>query len=341
MDRATRLRYDTWKKKKILKYIIAIVGLLILVGILILGLRWFGSGDSLEDEDEYLTTAATVPTETQAEIDETTPEENPRTHLSVMQDELEMRLNEMVNQTPGIIGLSYYCLTTGRQISINANEIFFSASTIKLPTHMMIAEAVHAGTLSWDQILIVEENHWHSGSGVLKYRIEFGHELTLYEALRYSIVYSDNIAHRMLTSTLIPNFQHGSGLDNNYYELTAKVLNRYVNGVMPTGRMLITPNQLLEIFKVLDRDQYRIEGYGMILDHMTNSVWSDRFITSSTDGYVAHTPGWTYPYSHDSGIFFADYPYILIVMTQGLYFSAPDFLSEISELVFQLHNDLQ
>ena len=48
--------------------------------------------------------------------------------LHAMQDELEIELNELVAQTSGIIGISYYCLTTGRHIAIQADHHFFDAS---------------------------------------------------------------------------------------------------------------------------------------------------------------------------------------------------------------------
>ena len=340
MDETTKARYEAWKKKKILKLILMLVVSLILVGLLIFGLRQLNFGNENEGGNGDLPTEASETRETTAPPTATEPTLSDHLdidRLNAMQDELEQLLNEMLNQISGKIGLSYYCLTTGRHIGINDDDIFFSASTIKLPTHMMIAESVEDGVLSWNQLLTVEEEHWFGGSGVLQHRINVGHELTLYEVMRHSIIYSDNIAHRMLTRALIPDFQHGSfGLDNDQWRLTTEVFNRYLSGEAPTGRMLITPNQLTEIFKVLYRDRDEIEGYRMILEQMMNTSWEDRFSTSLVEGIMAHTLGWADPYHHDSGIFFTDRPYILVIMTSGVA-DAPNFLSNISDLIFQFH----
>jgi len=339
MDAKMNVRYETEKRQQFFKVSGIILMVLLVLGTLILGLRLLGHASEYENETHIeeevymeIQTTAISTVQTRAEEQDSTIQIDDITPV-----DLEARLNEWVNQTPGIVGLSYYCLTTGKQIGINANQTFFGASTIKLPTHMMIAELVQDGVLSWDQILTVEQSDWLGGSGVLQYRIHVGHELTLYEAMRYSIIYSDNLAHRMLTRTLIPDFQHWYyGLDNNHWHLTTEVFNRYLGGQIPTGRMALSPNQLTEIFKVLYRDRDQIEGYGMILEHMMNTAWTDRFATSLADGIVAHTPAWSYPYSHDSAIFFADRPYILIVMTSGTP-DAPNFLSEVSDLVLELH----
>jgi len=247
------------------------------------------------------------------------------TLIDEMQDELEIRLHEMVNQTSGIVGLSYYCLTTGRHIEINANGHFFAASTIKLPTHMIIAELVRDGRLSWDQQLTFTSKDFRGGSGILKYNTQPGNTFTVAELMIYSIAYSDNIAHWLLFHTF-----------SDREQLTSSIFNRYLPGEPVVGRLIMTPNQLTKIFKALYRDKDQIEGYGTILEHMMDTSWTNRFATELADGYVAHTPGWSDPYSHDSVIFFTEHPYILVIMTSGVP-SAPDFLSKVSDTVFQFH----
>ena len=355
MDTATKARYEKWKRKKISKYRVKACGILSIgVGLSIFfGLRSFN--DEREDVMKYeynfeentlhsdydieenmkkmkdVKNNLSIATDQKRESAEVEAEQN-----LVMLAELEAFLNEQIDQTFGRIGLSYLCLTTGRQIKINADDLFFSASTIKLPTHMMIAESVQEGLLSWDQLLTVEQSDWLGGSGILQYHVNIDQKLTLYEVMRHSIVYSDNLAHRMLTRTLIPGFQHEYvGLDNSDWHLTTAVFNRFF-GESPTGRMMISPNHLTEIFRVLYNNQDQIEGYRMILEQMMNTSWEDRFSTSLVEGLMAHTPGWTDPYHHDSGIFFTDRPYVLVIMTSGVA-DAPNFLSNISDLIFEFH----
>lgn len=255
--------------------------------------------------------------------------------LIVFYAELEIMLQELARSQNGLVGISYYCLTTGYQIAVNGDALFNSASTIKLPTHMLIAEAVHMGDLSWFQPLIYDQSDWLGGSGILQKRVYPGMQLTLYETMRYSIVYSDNIAHRMLTRALIPGFVHDKGgLDNEEMELTMTIFNRYLPETTPSGKMLLSPNQLTTIFRTLYHGRNQIAGYEIIFDYMMNTSWQDRFKTALTSGYVAHTPGWNYPYSHDSGIFFTSHPYVLVVMTEEV---ESEFITKIGDLVFNLH----
>jgi len=248
-------------------------------------------------------------------------------------EELRPILVDLLNQTPGRISLSLFCIYTEELIDINGDEMYFSASTIKLPTHMMVAEAVERGELAWDDMLTIGSNHWISGSGVLQFNKQIGSQLTLRDAMRYSIRYSDNVGHRMMTSSIIENFRHYEvGLDNHHWDLTRKVSERYLNSAPVMGRMFITANQLTEIFKVLYNDREVVSGYEKIIDYMINSSWDNRFKTELSTGIVAHTPGWTYPYSHDSGLFFTDLPYILVVLTHGVH-DAPQFLSRISDKI--------
>ena len=260
--------------------------------------------------------------------------------LHQMQDELEVLLQEVVDEVVGPVGISYYCLTTGRHIAINGDFRFNSASTRKLPTHMIIAESIRDGRMSWDQHLTFVPEHFAEGSGNLQYTIQHGDTFTVEELIEYSIVYSDNIAHKILLNTI--SFSERE-------RFVYSIFGQDLPGEPIVGGWFITPNQLTEIIRVLYRDKDEIEEYKIILEYMMNTSWSDRFATELADGYVAHTPGWSFGYSHDSGIFFTDYPYILVIMTldvptamtwdpDALY---PNFISEVSDMVFELHYELQ
>jgi len=137
----------------------------------------------------------------------------------------------------------------------------------------------------------------------------------------------------MVTRAVMPNFVPGT------MDLTNAVFNRYLPGQRPGARMNLTPNQLTEIFRVLYRDRNSIEGYGIILDYMMNTSWTNRFYTSLTRGRMAHTPGWIGSYSHDSGIFFTDNPYVLVVMTDGA--GGARFLSDVADAVFRIHRQFE
>jgi len=229
------------------------------------------------------------------------------------------------------IGVVYFCLTTGHRIAINGNRNFFSASTFKLPTHMLLAEAIQAEQLYWNQIVAVIDEDIVGGTGVLQNRIGIGYEMTIRDFMRYSIVYSDNIGHHVITRMIIPDFVSVFGM-----ALTDAVFNRYFGGATPVERLIMSPNQLTDVFRQLYQNRYNYD-FSIILDYMHNTSWNDRFNTDSARNYVAHTPGWQDPnYSHDSGIFFTANPYILVVMTDGIPNSI-NFISELSDAVLHIN----
>ena len=257
-----------------------------------------------------------------------------------MHDELELMLQEIVDESVGQMGVSYYCLITGRHISINGDTLFNSASTRKLLTHMIIAESIHDGRLSWDDHLTFSPELFVGGSGNLQYTAGFGDTFTVEELISYSIKYSDNIAHNILLNTI-------STYEKEQFEYS--IFEQNLLGEPLAGGWVLTANWLTEIFKVLYRDRDEIEGYGIILEYMKNTTWTDRFATELADGYVAHTPGFSYGYSHDSGVFFTDYPYILVIMTLDIPAAmtwdpepeVPNFISEVSDMVFEMRQELQ
>ena len=256
--------------------------------------------------------------------------------IYTMHSEIETAIRNLQGGRSGI-GISYFCLVTERRISVNGNRSFFGASTIKLPTNMLVAEAVRDGRLSWNQRLTIQQSDWLGGSGVLQHRARVGQQLTISELMRHSIVYSDNIAHRMLARAVIPGFQNESvGLDNSRMQLTNAVFDRYLrNHQRPSSRMIFTPNQAVDIFRTLYNDRNRVAGYDTIIRHMRNTSWNDRFKTNQTRNHVAHTPAWTHPFQHDSGIFFTDNPYILVVYTEGV--GGVPFLSRAADDIFSIN----
>lgn len=256
--------------------------------------------------------------------------------IHTMHNEIQIAIRNLRSSRNGI-AISYVCLVTQRRISNNGNRNFFTASTIKLPTNMMVAEAVHEGRLSWNQRLTITQSDWLGGSGILQHQASVGQQFTIYELMRLSITHSDNIAHRMLARTVVPGFQNEAiGLDNSRAQLTHAIFNRYLPGHQrPNQRMIMTANQLTEIYRILHRDQHRIEGFRTILHYQRNTSWNDRFITSQTRGHVAHTPGWTHPFQHDSGTFFTDHPYILVVYTEGA--GGIPFLSQAANEIFRIN----
>jgi len=255
--------------------------------------------------------------------------------FDALHDEVTKLLQEFFNHNSGDgeIGISYLCLTTGRQISVNGDQIFRAQSTIKLAAHMMVAEAVNRGELAWNQLITITEDDMPGAyeSGFL-YFIGYGpgSQMSLYNLMRYSITHSDNLGFTTVMRRALPNAHH-FGM---YF--TDAVYHRFFPGEQASARHRLSPNQQAAILRELYDGLGVIAGYEIIVNYMMNTEHQNHFITDLTRGYVAHIPGWWMgSYYHDSGIFFADKPFILVVYTLDI--AQHWRKNQLSDAIFTLH----
>ena len=223
------------------------------------------------------------------------------------------------------IGISYLCLTTGRRISVNGGRVFNAASTSKLPTHMMVAEAVHEGRASWNDRITFTEADREGGTGILQGSIRAGDLVETRRLLELSIRHSDNIAHNMLSRRYT-----GQGATRR-----RAFFARYLPGQRVEEANRLSPNQLTTMLRILYDGQNEIPGYRTIMSHMSNTAWRDRLYTPRTRNHLSHIIGSFGGYVHDAGIFHLDdHPYVLTVMTNGV---GGRFISDVSDEVFRIH----
>jgi len=237
-------------------------------------------------------------------------------------EELYDQLNDMVNSVNGVAGISFHNLTTGERISINGDHLFFGASTAKMFTHLYIADGVANGDFSWNQTVTYNrDDHFEGGTGVLQNRISAGDEITIEDLLGYSIRYSDNIAHNMLSSLISPTRQGRRDI----------VFPRYLSGYRIDGNYL-TVNHLAQGLNSIDSE--RDGNYSQIYEQMRDTIFRDRLNTGPAAGSVAHIIGGNGSFVHDAGIFRrGQTSYILVVMTDGV--SNPNtFISDVSHLIW-------
>ena len=110
---------------------------------------------------------------------------------------LEAELAKRVELFPGVAGLCLYDLTTERQIGLNANEIFPTASTIKAPILMRVLQLAEQGALDLDEMIYVPQSTVVGGSGVLGHLEGYGARglpMSRLDVAILMIIVSDNTA---------------------------------------------------------------------------------------------------------------------------------------------------
>ena len=107
------------------------------------------------------------------------------------------RIAALTRDFKGTVVLYAKNLTTGREVSLNADAKVRTASTIKLPILCTLESLVARGTVHWDERIAVAKRDKVSGSGVM-HELADGTALTVRDIATLMIVVSDNTATNLI-----------------------------------------------------------------------------------------------------------------------------------------------
>lgn len=255
------------------------------------------------------------------------PEEKESAELTAFYHKVEQTMTETAKNFNGDVGITYVDLTTGKKISIDGTKEFYSASTIKVPLAMMIADKVQSGSLKWDDSLTFKEKEdYEDGTGIIINDIQPTYSLrTLQE---YNIVYSDNIAKNMLYDTFGGDIEAKKAL-------YAHFLQRETDW----DDAKLTSEDAAKILKILYEEKSSNQEYQTIYDYMKNTVFHERMDTPTTSGKVAHKIGSYASFLHDIGILETEHPFILTVFTNGQTDAGISFISTITDQLWAVQSN--
>ena len=106
---------------------------------------------------------------------------------------LEERVTRKIRKFPGVAGAAVKDLNSGQTLSINGDEVFPTASTIKIHILTQLLARAERGELDLDQPMRITSDMHVPGSGVLA-SMERGVELTVLDVAVLMIIVSDNTA---------------------------------------------------------------------------------------------------------------------------------------------------
>lgn len=219
---------------------------------------------------------------------------------------LKTDLENFLSVQKGRYGLYYKNLVTGEAFGIHDKEHFIAASTTKLPMNLLLYRKVAAGEVDLDSRLTYLQEDFEAGTGIIQ-SSPYGTEYTVRETARLSIVYSDNCAINMIIRLLeIENIRrYMQDLGGTVY---------YGSGCPSCPFDLVLYAQELYRFYLEDRDVA-----GLLMEDLQNTQWNNRIKKLlPSDVKVAHKIG-NYPgVVNDVAIVFADEPYALAVMSDGV-----------------------
>ncbi|HEV2438752.1 MAG TPA: serine hydrolase [bacterium] len=117
-----------------------------------------------------------------------------------MKSELMEAVRRVADETPGRLGC-HICDAAGNVwASHRADERFSTASVIKVPILVALAESVDAGEHRWDEVVLVNADDPAAGSGVIQYLSR--REYSLHDVAMLMIIVSDNRATNLVIDLL-------------------------------------------------------------------------------------------------------------------------------------------
>jgi beta-lactamase class A len=233
--------------------------------------------------------------------------------------ELSAAIEEIAEEAGGRVAVALRHLPSGRELRREAEEVFPSASVIKVPILVTAFAEVAAGRRRWEERFVVTAEACVEGSGVLR-ELHPGLEVTLQDLARLMIVVSDNTASNMLIDALgvervneelsALGCRH-TRLGRKFYDFAARDAGR--ENLCAAGELadllarmeegeVISPAASAEMLSIMRR-----QGF-------TNKL--PALLPPETP--VAHKTGEITGVSHDVGILYGPSgPLVLAVLTQG------------------------
>lgn len=229
------------------------------------------------------------------------------TTIKIENEETSYKIDKKISEIAGSykdnISIYYKNLDTEEEYLLNPDRYYIAASTTKVPLCMMILDQVFEGELNLEDEIYYEEEDDEDGSGVLYY-LEDVTNVTIGEAVRLSIIESDNVAKNMLRRI------SEISITDYLIDITGDESIPYEN--------YITARQLYVVLDRLYENPNNNPYYELLIDYMTKTVFHDRLDKYIPHDIVAHKIGDYYRYYHDCGIIYGKDDYIIVILTRDI-----------------------
>lgn len=242
----------------------------------------------------------------------TTPAQKPTTTPVVQPGDLsplKAQLRTYLAKQKGTYGIYVLDLTNGQGFGINSDQVFYAASTVKVPMALYVLDLAAHGKISLDERVAYQSSDYEGGTGILQSSIKPGDTVTVRRLVDLSIRYSDNIAANMLMR------RFGSANVAAYMRQLGGKVTRTSD-----GRWGTTPYDMALYMSAT-------QGAGIhdaslrqyLLNLLETTVFTDRIAAGVPSGVtVAHKIGTLSGVVNDIGLVFAPkHPFIISVFSDG------------------------
>lgn len=253
-------------------------------------------------------------------------------------DEMTNELSKAVARYPGRVAVDLIDLKSGRDWTYHPDDLFPSASLVKVPVMICVFAKIHDGEMTLHDILTLRRHNRVGGSGSLKWQPD-GSKFTVTELLKHMITESDNTATNMLIEAV------GMGyIQQEFPKIGLLYTGIYEEGMSLRGGHVAHENyttahemaMLME--KIYRGEMIDKTSSQLMIDFLKLPRPASRLAKGLPQGWeIAHKTGLLRHACHDSAIFLTPHgDYVLTVLTgqNDSYKLAKDFITRLGHITF-------
>lgn len=251
---------------------------------------------------------------------------------------LEARLDAITAEAEGTVAVAAWHLSRGMRLERAAQEVFPSASVIKVPILVELFARISEGRDTLEARVSLREEDKVEGSGVLR-ELHAGIELSVDDLARLMIVISDNTATNLLIERLGVASVNGR-LDSLGCPRTRLGRKMYDFEARDRGlENLVVAGEMMELLAAMERGEVvSPAASATMLGIMKRQSYVTKIPRLLPDGTaVANKTGTITGVSHDIGIIYAPTgPIALAVLTRGCRdaVAAEDAIGRVARAVY-------
>jgi beta-lactamase class A len=207
---------------------------------------------------------------------------------------LEKEMNQAIKGFKGDIGFYIEDLKTGRSIGLHADSIFPTASIVKVPILVGIADKLEKGELQYEQKITYKDSLLYEGEDILG-SFKTDEKIALNKVIMLMMTTSDNTASLWLqslagTGTRINELMNGLGLTHT--RVNSRTEGREENRSQ-YGWGQTTPREMATLYKmIVNKQVISAPASERMLRIMGRNIWDDEALSAIPAGvFVASKNG--------------------------------------------------
>ncbi|MEZ4862112.1 MAG: serine hydrolase [Caldilineaceae bacterium] len=229
---------------------------------------------------------------------------------------LEAELRRRVTEFPGIAGIALRDLSSGLLLALHGDEVFPTASTIKIHVLTQLLVRAEAGEIDLQQRMAVDPAQHVLGSGVLAY-LTGPVELSLLDLATLMIIASDNTATNLCIDAagLTATNELNERLGLHETKLRRKMMDHLA--AVREEENVATPTELVRMLELLysGLPSPWVAEHCLAILKQPKHGFIDRALPATVT--VANKPGWVEGAMCDAAlVYLPRRPYILAIMTK-------------------------